>query len=336
VTGLSSVTVCIPIFRPDREMLISLLNSIEDQDRVVDEIVIAIDEDSDGVVESALRAVEPSAPVKVVRNERALGMVGNWNACVLRSSSEYVLLMGQDDVLLPPALSIFERLTRNAPKDCSVFAGAESYINAAGVAVGSRSKSVKRSRVFVFGDYQCSPFCSVSLALVYGQVFADPCGLFFRRAVFDSVGGFDDRYGHAADLAFILRCAVDGGGVAVTSEFVAGRRLHDDNLTEVHVANGLAAHDRQQLLEEFEPWLEQQSLARGDLYRLGGVVVRRARARVLTHDLFDAVRLRSLRGTRACVVRILRHGLVVPVMRDVVENLGLVRPTGRSWVESRL
>lgn len=81
------------------------------------EILISDDGDSEELESWALGVAESDTRVRYRRNERNLGLGGNWNACVVEARGEWLVIQGDDDRLLP---TFCETLLRLATPESTV------------------------------------------------------------------------------------------------------------------------------------------------------------------------------------------------------------------------
>ncbi|MBU17704.1 MAG: hypothetical protein CL725_08370 [Chloroflexi bacterium] len=88
--------------------------------------------------------------VKYFRNEENIGMFGNWNRCVAISSSEYVMILGDDDILQPNFIETVVQtiVKRNRPDlvftDFEVFGGSQAATWKARIPIGELNGSTIR------------------------------------------------------------------------------------------------------------------------------------------------------------------------------------------------
>ena len=68
------------------------------------ELLIFDDQSTDGTFEIVSKLTD--SRIKVFRNASNLGLVGNWNNAIEKSSGEYIHFLFQDDILLPGLLSL--------------------------------------------------------------------------------------------------------------------------------------------------------------------------------------------------------------------------------------
>ena len=109
------------------EFLANCIRSILEQDFRDFELVISDNANTDATPE-ILRQFSADPRVKVLRHDSPLSVSDNWSAAYSAGSGEYVLMMGDDDYLLPHALArLQEALVRHSDPDCLLYNG-YSYV----------------------------------------------------------------------------------------------------------------------------------------------------------------------------------------------------------------
>ena len=95
------VSITIPTFkRPN--LLKEALYSSKEQIADVEFEVIVVDNDSDGEYEEEIKKIINCCGIKNIRyfrNEKNIGMFGNWNRCISLSRAEYITILNDDDIL---------------------------------------------------------------------------------------------------------------------------------------------------------------------------------------------------------------------------------------------
>lgn len=105
-------TITIPSYK--RGVLIKAsLHSALNQDTQTPYEVIVIDNDStpDSETERFIQTI-PDSRLSYYKNEPNAGMVGNHNLCFKLSRTRYVVILHDDDILLPFALRMYERVMK--------------------------------------------------------------------------------------------------------------------------------------------------------------------------------------------------------------------------------
>ena len=310
------ISVAVPVFRPRAEHLAALLESLEAQTVPPLDVVVSEDPSEGGEPLILPQNLRNGSPVTHSRNAERLGMVGNWNRSVELTAGEGVLMMGQDDVLMPSACQTHMAALRETT---SASASLPDFIDDSGEPRSPDQRSVGVRRLTEPGATYRLPYDVIAaLALLYGNVTGEPCGTCFHKEAWTAVGGYSESFRHSADIDFMLRVARQRGPVLLSTTALSARRIHGANTTIEHISERVTAGDRERLFSDHHAAIPEPGL------------LRRGQARLVTHNLFDALRTRDFQ-------RLLTSGfrpLLAPaVAADLWENLG-GRPRGRALLEA--
>jgi glycosyltransferase involved in cell wall biosynthesis len=110
------VTICIPTFRRLR-YLKEAVAAAQAQTLQNIEVLISDDGDSAELKRWSESAVIADSRVRYRKNEKNLGLGGNWNECVSAARGQWIVIQGDDDRLLP---SFCEVLLHTAASDSTV------------------------------------------------------------------------------------------------------------------------------------------------------------------------------------------------------------------------
>lgn len=311
------ISVAIPVFRPRPEHLAALLASLEAQ--TVPPLEVILSEDPDDGEPLVLPECLPSGlPIRRSRNPKRLGMVGNWNRAVELTTGEAVVLMGQDDVLLPSACETHVAVLLETPS-ATASASLPDFIDDRGTPRAPDQRSVGVRRLVEPGARYRLPYDVLAvLALLYGNVTGEPCGTCFRREAWAAAGGYSESFRHSADIEFMLRIAQQCGPVVLSATALSARRIHAGNVTLEHISQRVTGEDRERLFVDHRAALTEPDLRR------------RAEARLVTHNLFDALRTRDPGRLQLSKFR---PWLAPAVAVDLWENLG-GHPRGKELMEA--
>ena len=142
------------------------------------------------------------------------------------ATGEVLAYLNSDDAYMPWTIEVVVRAFRANP-DVDLLFGDGIKLN--------ESTGAQRLRLF-------SPFDRVSLAN-YESIMQP--AVFWRRRLFERIGGFDVGMRYAADLDYWLRAAGAGARIAHVNEVLAVERNHEGRLS---VAQSLAASDEGQVM----------------------------------------------------------------------------------------
>ncbi len=188
------------------------------QDHPDVEVVVSDNASTDA--SPAVLATVRDPRLRCVRQERDLGMVGNWNACLALASGDLVLVLSDDDVLFPHAA----RTLAAAMADPGVVLayGLVDIVDDHDVAPRRSPEGPAREPAADF----------VRGRLLRGGV-REPylCATAFRRADLTELGGFPE-VGNLADLTVEVRlCAHRPGNVVCVPESLGRYRRHVGSLS---------------------------------------------------------------------------------------------------------
>ena len=164
--------------------------------------------------------------VRFIRNECNIGVAGNWQKCVDKSSGDYLLILSDDDVLEPRAISILlEPYLRGIPSldiqpsSVSLSIGRSKVILPDGSLVDGPSQNTYLSN----NDYISS--------CLGGRVAYYPSASLMRLSDVKKLGGFcTDKYKYAIDVVLATRLG-SLAGVAFNDNVVVNYRDHDAGVT---------------------------------------------------------------------------------------------------------
>ena len=203
------------------------IRSVLEQHRSDVEHVVLDGGSTDGSVE-VLRRYDRSLAYWVSTPDG--GQPAAWNAGVRRARGAIVGFLNSDDLYMAGALDEIAKLA-DANAEAEWLIGGTKYF---GEGSGDLSypgvSPVRASQVLYFEAYAPQP------------------GHFWRRALIDRVGPFDETMRFSFDLDFFVRCALAGARAASTSRVIAAFRFHAASKTatinDVQVAETRAVEAR--------------------------------------------------------------------------------------------
>lgn len=292
---LPLVSVAVPLYKPELRYVREMVSALVAQDCRPLEVVLS-DDASGAEVDWVDSSLGDGITYARHANAERLGMVGNWNAAVNRTSGALVIVLHQDDFITPTGLRVM-RDTLAADPTLVAVGVAPHFIDEDGRLLVRKLRVNHRMRLFQERrGYRLTRNELTYLTLRNGQVLGEPSAVMFRREAFRAIGGYDARYAHAADVDFTLRLAGHGDVVYINEPFLR-RRWHRANLTHRNRAEGVIARDRRQLYDTYADRLDRTQRDR-------------VRAAMLSYMMYD-------------VVTAVRHGN----LRDVLSLLSL----GDAW-----
>ena len=212
------ISVCIPVYNGAAHLRECLL-SVAVQEGVGVEVVVRDDGSKDGsleLVESVAREF-PQVEWNIARNSANLGMVGNWNACLMAAKGEFVKMMGQDDLLLPGCLREQARALEDNPAAALCVSAADLYS-----AKGRRIFTKRRK--WAEGFHEAREVVGDCVRRAYNPLGEPVTGL-ARREAMVARGGYDEGLQYWVDVDMWFQI-LQSGGVEIRREPMCGFRIH--------------------------------------------------------------------------------------------------------------
>lgn len=212
------VSICIPAYNNEKDIKQTILSLLKQTYKNI-EIVVVDDASTDST--AALVESLKDERIHLYRNEKNLGMAGNWNHCVELSRGEYVKLICADDRLVPESIEVEIKAMKEDP-DIVMTINDSIMINRDGKKLG------------VFGRYPKKGILDGrSLArksMIYNNYFGMPSAVMFRKHIFEQAGGFDPAFRYILDFDLWMSMA-PLGKVAVLKEKLNYFMLREDSNT---------------------------------------------------------------------------------------------------------
>lgn len=208
----------------------SVLGQLGDTGFAADDLeIVVVDDCSDDAPEGVVDTIGGGL-VRFVRNERNLGAIGNFNACLEAATGELVHLLHGDDLSAPGFYAAASQVFDDHP-EVATFVARTTYIDEHGVA--AETTRSERTGSGIWDD---------ALAVLAVSNRVRPPGVAVRRSALEAVGGFRTDLPHAADWEMWARLAAYGlmwfedRSLARyrrhSASDTAGRVLSGDNIAE--------------------------------------------------------------------------------------------------------
>lgn len=176
------ITISIPTFNR-LELLKRTLASVFSQTEAPDEIIV-VDNNSDDGTWMYLKSLKG---IKIYRNKKNIGAVENYNRSIKLATSEYVVSLASDDILLPEYIKIAKRKISKAEEGVAAFTFA-GYIIDKNDRVRAIVKPFPQDMLF-------RPPKTVKLFWDH-YYFQIPLSgwTVYKKEIFNTVGFFTDKY----------------------------------------------------------------------------------------------------------------------------------------------
>ena len=186
------LSVAIPAYnRP--ESVVKIARDLVPQLRMGDELLIVDDaspDDAASAVKNAFAAQVASGQLRVVRNERNLGLVGNWNETLRLAANPWIVTIHDDDLVQPDGLETLRHVIGATGQQPGIYVGGHMPPHAADPAYpGIR---------FRFSD--AGPWAVLHAPPI-------PSGVTVHRSIYDAHGVYNERFHFSPDLELFPRLA---------------------------------------------------------------------------------------------------------------------------------
>lgn len=189
-------SVMIPTYRPRADYLARALASVTAELQPgADVHVEIVDDASPGFDPERFLADVGVTGIRAHRNDRRLGLAGNWNACVGRAQGRWVHLLHQDDFVLPGYYTAMRQGIESGSRPGAAFCDAY-FVTRGGVA--RRRTLVRACEPGVLRDW---------IRHVFVQLAIQTPAMVVRRDVYEVLGGYDDDFAYALDWDMWKRIA---------------------------------------------------------------------------------------------------------------------------------
>ncbi|MBM4255892.1 MAG: glycosyltransferase, partial [Deltaproteobacteria bacterium] len=212
------VSVCIPTYNGSA-FLAEAVQSVLAQSFADFELLIVDDGSTDATLDIARSFADPR--IVIHRNEKQLGIPGNWNRCLTLAKGEYVCIFHQDDVMLPKNLERKVDVLKADPDIGFIHSAVEFLVE--GTMLQPPGSWIEPT----VDDFVMDGRRYFRKLLLQGNLICAP-SVVARRQCLAEVGMFDEELGYAPDYEMWLKLCVKGK-VAFLNQPLLQYRWHEKN-----------------------------------------------------------------------------------------------------------
>ncbi|MBI2636190.1 glycosyltransferase [Candidatus Peregrinibacteria bacterium] len=231
---MPAVSVCIPTYEPNPDHLAAAIESVFAQTFADWELIVR-DDASETDVRGVVRPFLGDARVKFLRNDKRIGIGGNWNACARPAEGEFIAYLFQDDLWNPKYLERSVNILTDNP-DIGFTAAQHSYrIEGATAAVSAGIyKEVDDARAGAMKEGRIAREDFLRMWIGRGlrpNLIGEPSFVVLRRSTIERAGPFLENMKQGLDSEYWMRCLLGGDAwwiVENSGEF----RVHPSSATE--------------------------------------------------------------------------------------------------------
>lgn len=212
------VSICIPAYN-NAAYIKETIDSVLNQTYQNIELVVVDDNSKDNTYE--IVSSIPDKRVKAYKNEKNLGMSGNWNRCLELVTGEFIKLICADDLIAQDAIEKEAKALMENPTAVLVSSDSK-LVDMQGKTHGTYKRYGKAG--LVDGKKVAKK------GLRSQNYFGAPLANMIRRNALEKVVGFDTDFVYILDYDFFMRLACLGD-IFVIHEPLNGFRIRDDSNT---------------------------------------------------------------------------------------------------------
>jgi glycosyltransferase involved in cell wall biosynthesis len=220
------VSVCIPVYNGSAYLAVCL-DSVLAQTFTDIEILIVDDQSTDDSFKIAQAYAERDKRIRAIKNGHNLGLVGNWNQCILLAESIWIKFLFQDDLLEPNCI---EKMLEVCGKHTKMVVCKRNiiYQDNSNELRNKFSEFIKNNNMDkMFPDTkEISPesFCKVVLNNLVNNFVGEPTSVLLKRNVFNYYGLFNRYLISICDMEYWIRVGSHTGLVYIPEALVHFRR----------------------------------------------------------------------------------------------------------------
>ncbi|CAG9932790.1 glycosyltransferase family 2 protein [Candidatus Nitrotoga arctica] len=221
-----SISICIPTYNGEK-YLAQCLDSVRAQTYSDFEVLVVDDCSSDTTFEIASEYATRDSRIRVLRNERNLGLVHNWNHCIELTQGEWIKFVFQDDLIAPTCL---ERMLHAVQPDSVLVFCRREFIFEEGTTQSILdyylAEKALVERLFPNSTpVTARQFSELVLNNLGRNLIGEPSVVMLHKRVFQEFGNFNSHLIVSCDLEYWVRVGIHAGVVPVP-EYLASFRVH--------------------------------------------------------------------------------------------------------------
>ena len=228
------VSICIPTYNGEK-FLSTCIESAINQSYNNIEIIIVDDVSTDNTYEITRNYAAKDSRIKIFRNEKNLGLVGNWNRCIELSSGEWIKFLFQDDYF---DTNCIEVLVSSILADYKMVVSQRRYVS------GESGKEIIPESALTFeklgirstDSLFIGPEKIASLAVqhICLNFIGEPTVVMFKKSLIKELGIFNPDLIQICDLEYFLRIA-SNYGLKYIPQQLTYFRLHNDSASAANI-----------------------------------------------------------------------------------------------------
>lgn len=223
------ISVCLPCYNGGK-YISQCIESILPQSYSNLEIVIIDDCSTDNTCDIIDQYKDER--IRVIENNKNIGLVNNWNKCVHLSRGDWVKFVFQDDIIEKNCIA---KLFKVASEGFDLVACNRNFIFDSSVSQEIKNNYLSNKKIIesifnksniLIGD----DFCNAILRYPYCNLLGEPTVTLINKRLFSKYGFFNANLIQDCDSEFWVRVGIHAG-VAFIPEELASFRVHSNSAT---------------------------------------------------------------------------------------------------------
>lgn len=243
---MPAVSVCIPTYEPKPDHLRAAIESVLAQTFSDWELIIH-DDASQTDVRKICEPFLSDQRVRFFTSDRRLGIGGNWNAAMRKSTAPLIAYMFQDDLWYPAYLEKTTEVLHRENNVGFVAANHLYWIEGATAAVSTgiyKEVAAARNTHMASGRIDRNAFLRKWVEMgLRPNLIGEPSFVVLRRSLMESVGLFLEDMKQGLDAEYWVRCLLDSDGWWI-AENLGEFRVHPKAATAQNEESGAGSTDR--------------------------------------------------------------------------------------------
>jgi len=235
---MPKVSVCIPTFNGEK-FIREAIKSIQNQDYTDLEIVIVDNCSNDNTRFTIKKIMDKFENILFFENKQNIGLAENLNKCILHSKGEYIKFLCVDDILMPGCINKMAHIL-DSNNDVSLVCSSRHNIDRLGRLFAIRSYSYKSKLI--------NGKKAINKCLFGGNFIGEPTATMFRKNFLTSK--FRKDLPQLMDMEMWFKL-LEKGNLYFLKEPLCSIRIHDAQMTENNIKNGILIKDNILLFNEF-------------------------------------------------------------------------------------
>ncbi len=230
------ISVCVPVYNGEK-YLKECLDSCISQTFTNYEIIICDDRSTDGSISICEEYTAKHKQIKFFKNEKNLGLLGNWKKCVELASGTWIKFLFQDDVMNSNCL---EEFAKNIDAEVELIVCKRNFLLESTATEDTKDyyerevRTLENTENYLSNDFSAETISKIASEHPSLNFIGEPSLVMFRKDSLLKVGGFDNELKQICDLEFLLRLA-SVFGLRYIPQQLCTFRIHSSSTTVKNV-----------------------------------------------------------------------------------------------------